>query len=213
MIPKEQLEDVILSKENVEFVKNMLLNKLSWDNVWTHKICEHVERGNPTIQSTISALAKLLQPMHYLEIGVRRGFTMAMAGARNDMCQSIGFDLWIPGYAGIDNPGEEFVYGEMHNIGYDLFALIPGDSKQTVPNWFKANPDMFFDLILVDGDHSKFGALTDVYNTIAHLKEGGCLVLDDLHDLDVMEAWNIIQEQYSANHQFYTIKQIGFVWK
>jgi len=45
----------------------------------------------------------------------------------------------------------------------DKFEFVPGDSKQTVPNYLSDHSELA-DLIYIDGDHSYEGALTDIIN-------------------------------------------------
>jgi predicted O-methyltransferase YrrM len=132
------------------------------------------------INTVLIGISKLLQPEVYLEIGVRRGRSMSMVISQVPKCTVIGFDLWIENYAGMDNPGEAFVRQELKRLGYNGTAtFVPGDSKVTVPRYFKGNSDSAVDLITVDGDHSERGARLDLENVIPHLKIGGVLVFDD----------------------------------
>jgi len=93
----------------------------------------------------------------------------------------VGFDLWMSNYAGMENPGPDFVRSEIERLGHTgELTLISGDSKETVPRFLRENPDFFFDLITVDGDHSAKGAATDLQNVLPRLKIGGVIVLDDI---------------------------------
>jgi predicted O-methyltransferase YrrM len=106
---------------------------------------------------------------------------MAMVASANPTVRLVGFDMWIPDYAGMENPGPGFVHQELERVGYRGAAeLIGGDSRATVPAFFRAHPEAFFDVITVDGDHSARGAAIDLANVIPRLKVGGFLVFDDL---------------------------------
>jgi predicted O-methyltransferase YrrM len=134
------------------------------------------------IVTALLAAAQLIHPQAYLEIGVRRGRSMAMVTATCQDCAMVGFDLWTADYAGMTNPGPDFVEGEMKKLGYrGTLNLIRGDSHQTVPEYFKTNPQAYFDLITVDGDHSERGAAQDLRNVLPRLKLGGVLVFDDVN--------------------------------
>lgn len=133
------------------------------------------------ILTVLSAVAELAQPQNYLEIGVRRGRSMAMVASPCPDCSIVGFDLWLPGYAGMSNPGPEFVRAEMRKVGHSgPLELVTGDSHETVPRFLSEHRDMFFDLITVDGDHSKRGAEQDLRGVLPRLKIGGVIVLDDI---------------------------------
>ena len=49
----------------------------------------------------LQAIAQSLQPRNYLEIGVRRGRSLAVVAAAAPACDLIGFDLWMQDYAGM----------------------------------------------------------------------------------------------------------------
>jgi predicted O-methyltransferase YrrM len=133
------------------------------------------------IVTVLMAAAKLVRPGNYLEIGLRRGRSMAMVAATCPSCDIIGFDLWAPDYAGMSNLGPDFVRAEMSKLGYaGRLELISGDSHQTVPRFFSEHRDAFFDLITVDGDHSKRGAEQDLRDVLPRLKVGGVIVFDDI---------------------------------
>ena len=134
-------------------------------------------------------IARNLKPGNYLEIGVRRGRSMAQVLVESPETQAFGFDLWIPGYGSLPeqgihtaNPGPEFVLGELAKLGISkLPKLVRGDSHATLPVFFQdpANPQSF-DLILVDGDHTTEGARADLELAFAHLAPGGILIFDDI---------------------------------
>lgn len=131
--------------------------------------------------TVLHGAATLLQPEDYLEIGVRRGRSVAVVAAAAAPCAIVGFDLWVQDYAGMRNPGPEFVRGELEKVGHrGSLELISGDSKTTVPAFLRDHPDRTFDLITVDGDHSEQGAGADLANVLPRLRVGGVIVLDDL---------------------------------
>lgn len=133
------------------------------------------------ISTVLLAASRLVGPSTYVEIGVRRGRSMAMVAAASPDVRLLGFDLWMPDYAGMPNPGPEFVQAELkragHRGGLELFS---GDSHVTVPRFFADNPSLLVDLITVDGDHSHDGALADLRTVIPRLAVGGVLVFDDI---------------------------------
>lgn len=133
------------------------------------------------ITTALMAAGRLVRPLRYLEIGVRRGRSMAMVAATNPDCVIVGMDMWLADYAGIENPGPEFVRSEMARVGYrGALELIEGDSHEALPAYFSANPEVSFDLVTVDGDHTLEGAARDLKDVLPHIAVGGVLVFDDI---------------------------------
>src|SRR5260221_3967054 len=133
------------------------------------------------IVPVLLCLADVLKPPSCLEIGIRRGRSAAAVAWRRPDCALALFDMWVPGYAGMDNPGSSFVRGELNRVGHcGLIEFIDGDSHQTLPAFFARRPEPFFDLITVDGDHSIEGAARDLADVLPRLQGGGALVLDDV---------------------------------
>lgn len=132
--------------------------------------------------SVIHAYASLMQPAWYLEIGVRRGRSLAAAFAACPTMKAIGFDLWLADYAGATNEGELFVRREVGHAAPDAdMELITGNSRETVPEYLNRPdcPDVF-DMITVDGDHRPEGARIDLENTLPRIAPGGILLFDDI---------------------------------
>lgn len=133
------------------------------------------------IMTTLHAAASLIRPRRYLEIGVRRGRSMAMVAAVVPDVEAVGFDLWVEGYAGMENPGADFVRAEIARVSAKAeLRLIDGNSHETVPRFFAELPEATFDLITVDGDHSDAGALQDLRDVLPRLSLGGAVVFDDI---------------------------------
>jgi predicted O-methyltransferase YrrM len=127
------------------------------------------------------AVATLTKPANYLEIGMHRGRSASIVGALCPACEIYGFDLWIPDYAGIESPGPDFVRTQLKAVGHGgNVTLTSGNSKTTVPAFLREHPDLYFDLINVDGDHGLVGAAHDLANVLPRLKIGGVVVFDDL---------------------------------
>lgn len=165
------------------------------------------------INTVLIGLTRRLKVERYLEIGVRRGRSMAMVAMHSPDCTIVGFDLWITDYAGMENPGPDYVRSELARLGYrgDL-ALVAGDSRQTIPEWFATHRDSFFDLITVDGDHSTEGARNDLENVLPRLKIGGALVFDDISNqshANLAGVWKEFLEHHS-NLTGYSFTEVGF---
>jgi len=141
--------------------------------------------------TVLCAASMAVRPKAYLEIGVRRGRSVAVVGALCPDCAIYGFDLWMADYAGAANPGPDFVRGELRNVGHTgEVTLVSGDSRTTVPSFLAQHPGLFFDVINVDGDHSVAGASRDLANVLPRLKVGGVIVFDDVISAPaLMRVW------------------------
>ena len=136
--------------------------------------------GYMDIVSVLYAVAETGQPQNYLEIGVRRGRSACAVAAASPATAIFAFDLWQEGYAGNENPGRELVRSELRKVGHTgELCFVEGDSHVTVPRFFRERPDLSFDCIAVDGDHSVAGAWDDLRNVVTRLRIGGVLVFDD----------------------------------
>jgi predicted O-methyltransferase YrrM len=165
------------------------------------------------INTVLLGLARLLRVESYLEIGVRRGRSMAMIAAQQSGCYIAGFDMWMENYGGMENPGPDFVRAEMQHLGHHgQLELISGDSHRTVPQYFKDNPARFFDLITVDGDHSEMGAAADLVTVMPRIKIGGALVFDDVSHQSFPYLRQVWTGTVASNPRFspYMFEETGF---
>ena len=83
-------------------------------------------------------------------------------------------------------------------------TFIDGDSKKTIPNFFKNNPNLYFDVITVDGDHSLYGAKIDLRNVLDKLKIGGILVFDDISSHEHPYLNNVWENIIKKRKNFYS---------
>lgn len=165
------------------------------------------------INTVLLGISRDFKLQSYMEIGVRRGRSMAMVAAKSPACSMIGFDLWIRNYAGMENPGKELVRSELQRVGFTgSLEFVDGDSTLTVPAFFESHPETFFDVITVDGDHSTEGARRDITNVIPRIKIGGGLVFDDIAHHYHRSLGPLWKETVVANPQFSTIsfEDVGF---
>jgi hypothetical protein len=52
------------------------------------------------ITTVLLAASVLMHPQHYLEVGVRRGRSLAMVAATCPEVEIVGFDMWVENYGG-----------------------------------------------------------------------------------------------------------------
>ncbi len=131
--------------------------------------------------TTLWAAATLSPLRTYLEIGVRTGRSAAVVGAVSPNCAIYGFDLWIDEYDGVVNPGPEFVREQLKAVNHvGEVELVQGDSRTTVPAFLRDHPQLYFDLVTIDGVKSTLGWSSDLAAVLPRLKVGGILVSDDI---------------------------------
>jgi len=157
------------------------------------------------IVTVLHAAAALLKPTSYLEIGVRRGRSMAVVASQSPRCTIVGMDLWQDGYAGMDNPGPEQVRAELDRLGFEgEVELISGDSHRVLPRLFRDRPELSFDLITVDGDHRPRGARRDLRDVLPRLRVGGALVFDDIRHPAHPELHDVWRRTVTAERRYVT---------
>lgn len=159
--------------------------------------------GRTEIRSALRALARALQPRTYLEIGTRRGWSLAQVAAECPHVRAWAVDMWIPAYGAVSNPGPGFVHEELERVapGFEgRCHYIDGNSHDVLP-LFLGDPGAYprtpeelavmrqsesrprcFDLVTVDGDHTAVGAWWDLCDVMPHVALGGAVVFDDLLD-------------------------------
>lgn len=161
----------------------------------------------------LASASEILQPRNFLEIGVRRGRSAAIVAAACPTCDIYGFDMWMVDYAGMPNPGPQFVTDELQRIGHrGKIELVSGDSHTTVPAFFAANPQAKFDLINVDGDHSPDGAQADLECVLPYVDLGGMLLLDDITHPQHRYLEDVWDQVVGSNPDFvsYKYRELGY---
>ncbi len=155
------------------------------------------------IRTALRCLAQIIQPRSYLEIGTRRGWSMAQVLSVAPRVNVYSVDMWIKNYGDVTNPGPEFVRAEMKRAAPDFvgnISFLNGNSHHLLPIFLDdiipqqngvdytelirqaENRPHQFDLVTVDGDHTALGAWWDLLDVMPHVALGGAVVFDDLLD-------------------------------
>ena len=162
-------------------------SKIEADKFLAETICQ-LERSIANEESfwdmccALAAYTELARPSRYLEIGVRQGRSAVVVAAAHPDVDLYLFDMWHPDYAGVPNPGPDFVRAQLDRVGHRGRVYFgTGHSQVTIPEFLadRSTPDAF-GLITVDGDHRDAGARTDLENVIDHLALSGMLAFDDI---------------------------------
>ena len=155
------------------------------------------------------ACAAVVQPDTYLEIGVRRGRSLACVVAACPTARATGIDLWMKNYAGVENPGPDFVREELGRVAPSpRVELLVANSHESL----QALPAESFDLITVDGDHSEAGAWQDLTDSARLLKPGGLMLFDDLTHPQfryLADVWTRFVREHDFVQAAYTASGLG----
>ena len=212
LLGRETIKSIILRPANIsESLK--LLEKLPEDDYLNFLINFYKKGLNnfgenwvyADIVSSLNAITSYVNIENYLEIGVRRGRSMMVVSKNAPDADLFGFDLWVENYIGIDNPGSDYVEKKLRDSGHNgNIEFINGDSRKTIPSFFKSQPELFFDLITVDGDHRIKGAKIDIKNTVKRLKVGGILIFDDISSPHHPYLNGIWKKEIISNPRYYS---------
>lgn len=149
------------------------------------------------VRTAVRCLAHVLRPSTYLEIGVRRGWSLAQVFAERPDSFAYVCDAWIENYGGFEQGSPDYLRAKMREVTgahYEpSIEFISGNSHDVLPAWFCGNYDTSpapdtFDLITVDGDHTRVGAWWDLVDLLPRVAVGGALVFDDIDELGDGEA-------------------------
>jgi len=138
----------------------------------------------PHRQKTLKDIIEGYKPTTIMEIGFNMGHSMKL------ICDTL---LELKSQDKITEPIRIFVFDiceyecTTHNFNimadvykqYGIYLnLIPGNSIETIPQFFKYN-DITFDFIEIDGCHIYNYVKNDINNTIDKIKNGGLIYIDD----------------------------------
>lgn len=153
-------------------------------------------RSNPAAVSYYSRVAKDLSISTICEVGYNWGASSLVWLHSNPQARVISFDLFDRAYS-----NATFAWlNERYN---GRLTMIAGDSTRTIPAFARQHADRkICDLVLVDGDHSYEGEITNVRNFRRVAKCGGShYIMDDCDCTDrnnpTTRAWaKAVQQEF-----------------
>ena len=118
----------------------------------------------------------------YLEIGTREGDSLKNVVTDNsNLMDIIVSDMWGGMYGGTGRNSHNHISMLLFDLDYhNSIMFLDGDSTKTIPTLYDKYLN-YFDLVLVDGDHSYKGAMIDLVNVFPLCKSGGHIVFHDIY--------------------------------
>jgi len=131
-------------------------------------------------QEFLYKTVKDLNPINILEIGFNAGHSACCFLNAAPNAKMVTFDLcrWDT-----EKSAEKVL------SAYFDITLIEGNSIETVPNYFKNNPEISFDFMFIDGGHMGQTPYLDYKNTKNHINNNGIYVLDDMDGPSVFSGY------------------------
>jgi len=168
----------------------------------------------------LARLTRTLYVSSYLEVGVRDGATLwAVIEAGYESLQLVGVsDTWGDEHGGSDRGNHDHIDRLLSATLYyhrgGEVVWLDGDSAETLPAFHRDHPDILFDLVHIDGDHSEGHQLTDLQNGWDLTR---CvLIAHDTNVKEVYDAWSqFIAEAkgVTAHDNFNTGRGIGIAMR
>ena len=119
---------------------------------------------------------------HYLEIGTREGDSLRVVFEEaSDKLHSVWVaDLWTADYGGSGRGNHQHIDQLLDDFNFEgRRVFLDGNSRDTIPALMPEKAE-WFDLVLVDGDHSYEGGQADLENVWPLVRWGGAIVFHDI---------------------------------
>jgi len=197
-------------------------NLETFDHLYRKSMIEGIPYWDVRVSARVAS--RVIQPATYLEIGTRRGWSLAQVFAEIPEVRAYVVDMWVPGYGG--NQGSpEFVQNKMQAVvGSEhtpCIEFIAGNSHDVLPAFFadqlslKQGPaPKEFDLITVDGDHALQGAWWDLYDLFPRVAVGGAMLFDDLDYIGDEKFLGVFTSSQHARPPMPAyVQSLGEVWQ
>ncbi|MDQ7091567.1 MAG: class I SAM-dependent methyltransferase [Methylococcales bacterium] len=129
-------------------------------------------------------------PKRYLEIGTAEGGSALIV---NSAIKALGFK----DFQGVCIDPEFNTTKEVKNILVENFSFFEEFSSLAVMKKAKKKVAGFFDVLLVDGDHTYDYALSDIILAIPFVRPGGYILVDDAGYFQVRDAIQYTVERFN----------------
>lgn len=156
---------------------------------------------------------------HYLEIGTREGDSLrvVLEECGHALLSVWVADMWGSDYGGSGRGNHRHIEQLMDDFNFDgRRVYLDGNSRDTIPPLMPEKAE-WFDLVLVDGDHSFEGGMADLENVWPLVKPGGAVVFHDIsHPAhpDLRRCFDEFVARHHAPHQINTADYgLGVAWK
>jgi len=179
-----------------------------------------IKRGNSFVDyyHLLWHLGAQLELKNIMEIGCRTGISICqLLSAMIDLSEVdvILFDIFADGFT-----SPEIVKMNMKalNLEPNTLKFVIGDSATTLPEWKDSPCDIEggikFDYILVDGNHEKVAARTDLENVLSLTQPGTIILFDDIAEdgCNLNDVWSSFKSDHSGKfiwHENFDGKGIG----
>ena len=143
------------------------------------------------------------KPKHILEIGTRTGISICqLLSAYIDTSiiqRVVCCDVFNDGFISPELVKHNLKLCGIPKEVIEKVEFKVGDSKIEVPKL-----EGTFDYILVDGDHSREGARTDLENASKRVAQGGVIVFDDIgiDGCNLLDIWNTFKEAHKNEFEW-----------
>ncbi len=148
------------------------------------------------------------KPKKILEIGTRTGISICQllsAYIDSTIIEKIVLsDLFNDGFISPDLVKFNLKSLNIDQTTIDKVEFLLGDSKKMVPNYARKNPDLRFDFILVDGDHTPENAKVDLENVKPLIAQKGVIVFDDIapDGMSLDPIWQEFKTKYKEEFEW-----------
>jgi hypothetical protein len=141
------------------------------------------------------------------EIGFNAGHSSMLMLLGRDKTP-LDFTIFDIGHHAYTNPCLDYIKSKFQHIN---FEYIEGDSTLTMPTWIETNKTKvgLYDVVHVDGGHTKHCIFNDMKNADLLVKIGGIVIVDDTNMGHINELVNVYLS-YGKYREMNVIRTIGY---